>query len=82
MEAHLEDLLTGNYILTPMSGEGNLNTRQDFEALRQIDLDKPATYGEVLDFLRAMTHAPYKNAYYLDKDGKKVFVSINLEKEP
>ena len=81
MEAHLEDLLTGNYTLTPMAEEGNLNTRQDFDALRQIDPDKPATYGEVIDYLRAMTHAPYKNAYYLDKDGKKVFVRIELEKE-
>ena len=81
MEAHLEDLLTGNYTLTPMASEGNLNTRQDFEALREIDPDKPATYGEVLDFLRAMTHAPYKNAYYLDEDGKKVYVRIELEKE-
>ncbi|MBR4656579.1 MAG: dTDP-4-amino-4,6-dideoxyglucose formyltransferase [Oscillospiraceae bacterium] len=81
MEAHLEDLLTGNFSLTPMAGEGNLNTKQDFEALREIDPNKPATYGEVLDFLRAMTHAPYKNAYYLDQDGKKVFVRIVLEKE-
>ena len=82
MEAHLEDLLTGNYTLTPMAEEGNLNTKQDFDVLRQIDPDKPATYGEVLDFLRAMTHAPYKNAYYLEKKKKKIFVSINLEKEP
>ena len=81
MEEHLEDLLTGNYTLTPMSEEGNLNTKQDFDALREIRMDKPATYGEVLDFLRAMTHAPYKNAYYLDQDGKKVFVRIVLEKE-
>ena len=81
MEEHLEDLLTGNYTLTPMAEEGNLNTKQDFDALRQIDPDKPATYGEVIDYLRAMTHAPYQNAYYLDKDGKKVFVRIELEKE-
>ena len=82
MEEHLADLLTGNYTFTPMEGEGNLNTKQDFEALREIPLERPATYGEVIDFLRAMTHAPYKNAYFIDKDGKKVYVSINLEKEP
>ena len=81
MEAHLEDLLTGNYTLTPMAEEGNLNTKQDFDVLRQIDPDKPATYGEVLDFLRAMTHQPYKNAYFYDADGKKVYVGIELEKE-
>ena len=81
MEEHLEDILTGNYSLTPMPGEGNINYKEDFEALRQIDLNKPATYGEVIDFLRAMTHDPYKNAYFLDAEGKKIYVSIRLEKE-
>ena len=81
MEEHLEDILTGNYTLTPMSGEGNINYKQDFDALCEIDRDKPATYGEVIDFLRAMTHQPYKNAYFYDADGKKVYVGIELEKE-
>ena len=81
MEEHLEDLLSGNYTLTPMSEEGNLNTKQDFDALREIRMDKPATYGEVIDYLRAMTHAPYKNAFFRDRDGKKVYVSVKLEKE-
>ena len=82
MEEHLEDILTGNYTLTPMSGEGNINYKQDFDALCEIDRDKPATYGEVIDFLRAMTHQPYKNAYFYDADGKKVYVGIQLEKQP
>ena len=81
MEEHLEDILTGSYTLTPMAGEGNINYKQDFDALCEIDRDKPATYGEVIDFLRAMTHQPYKNAYFYDADGKKVYVGIELEKE-
>ena len=82
MEEHLEDILTGNYCLTPMNGEGNVNTKKDFEALCEIDRNKTATYGEVIDYLRAMTHEPYKNAYFIDADGKKVYVGITLEKEP
>ena len=27
-----------------------------------------------------MTHSPYKNSYFIDEDGNKVFVSIELEK--
>lgn len=81
MEEHLEDILTGNYTLTPMAGEGNINYKQDFDALCEIDRDKPATYGEVIDFLRAMTHQPYKNAYFYDADGRKIYVGIELEKE-
>lgn len=81
MEEHLENILNGDYTLTPMASEGNINYKKDFDALCEIDRDKPATYGEVIDFLRAMTHQPYKNAYFCDADGKKVYVGIQLEKE-
>ena len=78
---HLGDILTGNYTLTPMAGEGNINYKADFDALCPIDLNEPATYGAVIDRLRALTHAPYQNAYFVDADGKKVYVGITLRKE-
>ena len=81
LDRHLHDLLTGNYTLTPMEGEGNINYKADFDALRAIDRDKTATYGEVIDYLRAMTFAPYNNAYFIDSDGKKVYVGVTLKKE-
>ena len=81
IEEHLDDLLTGNYTVTPMPFEGNINYKEDFEALREIDLSKTATYGEVIDFLRAMTHAPYNNAYFLDEDGKRIYIGVTMKKE-
>lgn len=81
MEEHLEDILIGNYTPVPMAEEGNINFKQDFDALCEIDRDKPATYGEVIDYLRAMTHRPYKNAFFYDTDGKKIYVDIELEKQ-
>lgn len=81
LEEHWEDLLEGNYTLSPMEGEGNVNTKQDFDALCEIDRGRTATYGEVIDHLRAMTFAPYRNAYFYDTDGKKIYVSITLTKE-
>ena len=81
LDRHLGDLLTGNYTLTPMSSEGNINYKADFDALCQIDRNEPATYGAVIDRLRALTHAPYENAWFLDADGKKVYVGITLRKE-
>lgn len=81
LDRHLGDLLTGNYRLTPMPSEGNINYKADFDALCQIDRDEPATYGAVIDRLRALTHAPYENAWFLDADGKKVYVGITLRKE-
>ena len=81
LDRHLGDLLTGNYTLTPMKGEGNINYKADFDALCRIDRNEPATYGAVIDRLRALTHAPYENAWFIDEDGKKVYVGITLRKE-
>lgn len=81
LDKHLPDLLAGNYTLTPMSHEGNINYKADFDALCEIRRDEPATYGQVIDRLRALTHAPYENAYFVDSDGKKVYVGITLRKE-
>lgn len=81
LERHLPNLLAGNYTLTPMAHEGNINYKADFDALCRIDRTQPATYGAVIDRLRALTHAPYENAYFVDEDGKKVFVGITLKKE-
>ena len=64
-----------------MADEGNINYKADFDALCPIDLNEPATYGAVIDRLRALTHAPYQNAYFVDTDGKKVYVGITLRKE-
>lgn len=81
LQQHLPDLLAGNYTLTPMPHEGNINYKADFDALCEIHRDEPATYGQVIDRLRALTHAPYENAYFVDDDGKKVYVGITLRKE-
>ena len=81
LERHLGDLLTGNFTLTPMAGEGNINYKADFDRLCRIDRNECATYGQVIDRLRALTHAPYENAYFLDEDGKRVYVGITLRKE-
>lgn len=81
LEIHLPDLLAGSYTLTPMPCEGNINYKRDFDALCRIDRSAPATYGQVIDRLRALTHAPYENAYFYDTDGKKVYVGITLRKE-
>ena len=81
IEEHIEDILSGNYTALPMESEGNINYKSDFDKLCELDLEKNATYGEVIDTLRALTFAPYENAYFYDTDGKKVYVGITLRKE-
>lgn len=80
LQKHLYNIIEGNYN-TPPSEEGNINLKKDFDELCEIDLKKQVTYGEVIDYLRAMTHKGYKNAYFYDEYKNKVYVDINLELE-
>lgn len=80
LEQHLIELLEGNYQKYIPETEGNINYKKDFEGLCQIDLDRKATYGEVIDFLRAMSFNDYKNAYFLDKNGDRIYVKVEMRK--
>lgn len=59
--------------------QGNVNTKKDFEKLKQIDLGQRGTFGEFINRLRALTHDNFRNAYFIDDSGAKVFVRISLE---
>ena len=61
--------------------EGNLNHKKDFDELKQIDLMQRGTFGEFINRLRALTHDNFRNAYFIDDSGTKVFVRISLESE-
>jgi methionyl-tRNA formyltransferase len=62
-------------------GEGNLNTKEDFERLKRIDLNETGTFADFLNRLRALTHNEVRNAYFDDDSGQKVFVRVILEPE-
>lgn len=82
LREHLQAIIAGTYKATPPATEGNLNLKRDFNALLHIDLDEQLTMGEAIDRLRALTHRPYRNAYFVDPmTGKRVFVSIDLKPE-
>lgn len=61
--------------------EGNLNYKKDFDNLKKIDLEQQGTFGEFINRLRALTHDNFRNAYFVDDSGTKVFVRITLEPE-
>jgi methionyl-tRNA formyltransferase len=69
----------GRYETVTPSPEGNINSRKDFDDLREIDLKRRGTYGEFLNHLRALTHGSYRNAFFVDDTGGRVFVRISLE---
>ncbi|SBT12664.1 dTDP-4-amino-4,6-dideoxyglucose formyltransferase [Vibrio celticus] len=78
---NLSDLINGNYCLENMYFEGNYNSISDFKEMSELKLNSTGTLSEHIDLLRSLTHGDYKNAFFIDGNGSKVFVSINLEKE-
>ena len=59
---------------------GNYNSKDDFKKLCELNLREKTTMGEVIDRLRALTHPPHKNAYFLNKEDKIYYISIKLVK--
>jgi methionyl-tRNA formyltransferase len=57
-----------------------VHLKSDFVDLWELDLDKRVRCGDLIDKLRALTHPPYKNAYFT-KDGNKYYVEIESTDE-
>jgi methionyl-tRNA formyltransferase len=78
---HFAAIRDGSYRAETMATEGNLNLKKDFERLRQLDLDERGSFGQFLNRLRALTHDEYRNAWFVDSSGRKIFVRVLLEPE-
>lgn len=81
LNEHLEDIIEGKYNAIPMKEDGNINRKSDFDQLCCLDLNKKVTMGEAIDLLRATTFNKYDNAYFVDEEGNKVYVSIVMKKD-
>jgi methionyl-tRNA formyltransferase len=75
---HLLDLIQENYTARTIKNEGNYNGIDDFKKLAQLDLTSTGTLAEHIDLLRALTHGEFKNAYFIDEEGKKVYLQLRL----
>lgn len=81
LEEWFMPMLTGNYKTFSPSETGNLNYKKDYYALQQLDLNQTSTVRETIDKLRALTHPPYKNAYFIDKEtGDKIYISVEMKR--
>lgn len=80
----LPSILKNTYFaFPPTEQDGSLNLKAHFNELCHLNLSEVATYGQVIDRLRALTFGEYKNAYFIDpKSGEKVFVKVELTREP
>jgi methionyl-tRNA formyltransferase len=74
----LPAVLSGDYAARPPECDGEYHNREVFSRLCEIDLDKTTTFGEAIDFLRAMSHPPYYNAYF-HHGSKRVWVRLETK---
>lgn len=61
--------------------DGNFNSIKDFKSLCHLNLDAIAPLREHINLLRALSHGAFKNAYFYNEDGKKIFVRLSLDEE-
>ncbi|OGJ57107.1 hypothetical protein A2635_01190 [Candidatus Peribacteria bacterium RIFCSPHIGHO2_01_FULL_51_9] len=61
--------------------EGTVHRYKDTEAIDTIDLQKSYNAQHLINILRARTFPPYKGAYFLDENGEKVYIRVQLLRE-
>lgn len=81
LEKYLVRLVEADYRAKRISTNGNINHKKDYEVLCKLNLEETGTFGDFIDRLRALTHDGYKNCYFKDANGRKIYVSIKLEPE-
>jgi methionyl-tRNA formyltransferase len=77
LDKYIEDIVVSRYVAVPVE-EGNVNYKKDFRNLCEIDLNESGTWGDHIDRLRALSHNGYRNAYFFDEKGKRVYINIQL----
>lgn len=73
-----ERIVYGDFKAYPPKEFGNYNSINDFNELCNLDLEHIGSFKEHIDILRALSHADFKNAYFIDSDGIKRYVSITV----
>ncbi len=77
---NLKSILNGSYSLKKIKRKGHLFLKSDFDEICKIDLNETGSFLKFYNRLRALSHENYKNAYFLDENGEKVFLKIEITK--
>ncbi|KML67851.1 dTDP-4-amino-4,6-dideoxyglucose formyltransferase [Pectobacterium peruviense] len=81
MRENVFNIIEGIFNFTKPEQDGNYNGIKEYNALCELNLTSVATFGEHLNVLRATTHGDFKNAYFVDENGKKYFVRVIIEED-
>lgn len=74
-------MIKGDYETFSPSEGGNLNYKKDYYALQQLDLEEQLSAKQLINKLRALTHPPFQNAYYIDEiTGDRIYISVDLKR--
>ncbi|MDH5765399.1 MAG: dTDP-4-amino-4,6-dideoxyglucose formyltransferase [Gammaproteobacteria bacterium] len=72
-------IIKGEFSVAAPESEGNYNSIGDFKSLCKLNINAKATLKDHIDLLRALTHGEFKNAYFLDEHGSKIYIRVTLE---
>lgn len=64
-----------------VESEGNYNSIQDFRDLCKIDLEESVTFRQAINKLRALSHPPYRNAFFIDENGSRIYLELRLQSD-
>lgn len=76
---NIRSILNNSFSLKTPKKYNSYNSKADFEKLCKINMNEITTMKDAISYLRALSHPPYSNAYFLDEKGNKIFVTIRLE---
>lgn len=78
---NLLKIINGEFTTITLLSEGNFNSIKDFRSICNLNLDAIAPLRDHINLLRALSHGLFKNAFFIDEHGRKVFIRVMLEEE-
>lgn len=78
LESYLPAILQDDYDNYIPEEKGSYHSKQDYENLCRIRPGEQATNEKLIRRLRALSHGDYNNAY-IDQEGDKIFLRIQLK---
>lgn len=79
-EEYFDAILNRAYVPFMPDGVSNIFFKKDFNELCEIKLNEAGCFLDFYNRLRALTHDPYVNAYFINPETqKKVYISINID---
>ena len=78
---NIRQIVEGSYQTIMPEFGGTYHSIDDYNELCRLDLNEQTTLGEAINKLRALSHGAYKNAYFCDQNGDKIYIKVELTKE-